>query len=135
MLSRQCTYCNDLEVRQTLESQHHRDLASLKDCAESLLQPCPLCKLLWASIQYLCPKKHLQHFLKNWKSDPKLLGAKLVLVSQKQTHPPDIHSTSSRVIWFNDAFVEVFIRGPNVDEDLAGGCIAHLNISTTPGQL
>ncbi|KAF4438212.1 hypothetical protein FACUT_5077 [Fusarium acutatum] len=131
MFSRQCTYCNDLEVRQTFESQHHRDLASLRDCAESILQPCPLCKLLWANIQDLCPEKHLQHFLKNWKSDPKLRGAKLVLISQQQAHPPDIHSTSSRDIWFNEAFVNVVIRGPNVDEDLAMSFIAHLNVSTT----
>jgi hypothetical protein len=135
MLPRQCTYCNDLEVSETFESQHHRDLESLKACADNFLHPCPVCQLLWANIQDLCPQPRLRHFLENWKADPELRGAKLILISRRQQHPPDIDPALRKVIWFNDAFVNVVIRGPNVDEVLANSFIAHLNVSTTSGQL
>ncbi len=59
--------------------EHHRTLAELKSCAESSQGRCPVCRVLWASVQQYCSAPLLHHYLNDWETKAIPSDAKLLL--------------------------------------------------------
>jgi hypothetical protein len=78
-----CARCDGFVVQSVIDidwekkentKEHHKSLMELKSCVESgNCTPCPLCCLLWASIQAKTPGDVIEKLLKNWPASHTLV--------------------------------------------------------------
>jgi hypothetical protein len=84
MAAHLCGPCANIVVdknpqNQSLISIHHDNLSQLRSCAKNPPSPCPVCRLLWASIEQNNSPELLRQLLNDWGTNENLRGARLYL--------------------------------------------------------
>ncbi|CZR40613.1 uncharacterized protein FPRO_10203 [Fusarium proliferatum ET1] len=101
-----CSECRRLVIvaDNGVTQEHHLNLAELKSCAESVQPaPCPLCRLMWASVQSDIGPAYRNQLLETWPPGHVLLITGILKMKQKDSisisvgEPKGIHTYDHHV--------------------------------------